>query len=168
MVCINTTSGVYAIVSIHDTEFMKTILQTDRFILREMTVEDAKDTFELNSDPEVLKYTGDIPFKDITEARSFLKSYDSYQKYGFGRWAIISKKSNNYLGWCGLKYDPQIDEYDIGFRLFKKYWNKGIATETAKACIKFGFEHFNIKTIVGRAMIENSASIQVLKKIGLN
>jgi len=143
------------------------IIETDRLYLREMTEEDAEDAYLLNLDLDVIKYTGDIPFESIEEARGFLINYDHYQKYNFGRWAVINKSTEAFLGWCGLKYTPELDEYDIGFRFFKKYWNQGFATESAKACLQLGFEKYQMTEIVGRAMTENIGSIKVLEKIGL-
>jgi len=96
-----------------------------------------------------------------------LSTYNHYEKYGFGRWAVIRKQDDVYIGWCGLKYSPQLDEVDLGFRFFKKHWNKGYATEAAKACIDYGFNHLGLKKIVGRAMNENQSSIRVLEKIGM-
>ena len=43
-----------------------------------------------------------------------------YEKYDFGRWAVIDKENDAFLGWCGLKFTPELAEYDIGFRFFKK------------------------------------------------
>jgi RimJ/RimL family protein N-acetyltransferase len=79
----------------------------------------------------------------------------------------MDKATDEYLGWCGLKYSADLNEYDIGFRFFKRYWNKGYATEAAHACLKLGFEKFNMQTIVGRAMKQNSGSIRVLQKLGM-
>lgn len=132
-----------------------------------MTIQDADSIYLLNLDADVLKYTGDKPFESIENARKFLKNYDHYNNYGFGRWAVIHKTSNKYLGWCGIKYTPDLDEYDIGFRFFKNYWNNGYATESAKACLNLGFGKYQITEIVGRAMKENIGSIKVLEKIGL-
>lgn len=146
---------------------MKIVLETERLFLREHTIDDAEYAYNLNLDPEVIKYTGDESFESIDEAQKFLLSYNHYKKYGFGRWAVINKVTQEYLGWCGLKYTPELDEYDIGYRLFKKHWNKGYASEAAIACLKIGFNKFGMKTIVGRAMKENNASIKVLQKIGL-
>lgn len=146
---------------------MKWILETERLFLREHTEEDAEQAYLLNLDPEVIQYTGDVSFKSIAEAKQFLKNYEHYKTYGFGRWAVINKSSQEYLGWCGLKYSPELKEYDIGFRFFKKYWNKDYATEAAKACLELGFTKFAMPVIVGRAMRENKASIKVLEKIGL-
>jgi ribosomal-protein-alanine N-acetyltransferase len=144
------------------------ILETERLWLREITPDDAECFYLLNSDPEVMKYTGDSPFKDVDEARRFLSQYDQYRKYGVGRWAVLKKESNEVLGWCGLKYSADLDEYDVGYRFFRSQWNKGYATESAKACIDLGFNHKNLSVIVGRAMKVNLASIRVLAKIGLS
>ncbi|MNK32875.1 Spermidine N(1)-acetyltransferase [compost metagenome] len=147
---------------------MTKILETPRLYLREMTREDAESAFLLNSDPEVLRYTGDEPFESVEETREFLEKYESYKKYGVGRWAVILTETNEYLGWCGLKYTPELDEFDIGYRLMKKYWGFGYATEAAEACLELGFKQFNMQTIVGRVMPENTSSIRVLEKIGLS
>jgi RimJ/RimL family protein N-acetyltransferase len=143
------------------------ILETTRLYLREHTADDALNAYNLNLDPEVVKYTGDVSFTSVEEAQNFLLNYDHYRKYGFGRWAVILKQTNDYLGWCGLKYTPDLDEFDIGFRLMKMHWNQGYATEAAKACLEIGFNKFNMKAIVGRAMKKNLASIKVLQKLGL-
>ena len=143
------------------------ILETERLYLREMASGDAENAYLLNLDNEVIKYTGDVPFESVEDAKQFLERYDHYKKYGFGRWAVIHKSTEEFLGWCGLKYSPDLEEYDIGFRFFRKHWNKGYATESAKACLSIGFSKYDMNRIVGRAMAKNSASIKVLEKIGL-
>lgn len=143
------------------------VLETQRLYLREMTPEDAENLYRLNLDWENIKYTGDKPFESIEEAKQFLENYTPYNVYGFGRWAVIDKVTEVFLGWCGLKYTPESDEYDIGFRLFKEHWNKGIASEAAQACIDYGISRLGLTRIIGRAMSENIGSIRVLEKIGL-
>jgi RimJ/RimL family protein N-acetyltransferase len=143
----------------------KGYLETERTILRNLTIDDAEEFYALNLDKEVLKHTGDKPFENIQAAKDFLTNYDQYKKYGVGRLAVIEKATSKFIGWCGLKYNPDKDEYDIGFRFFREYWNKGFATETAKRCIDYGFNELSIARIVGRAMKENNASIKVLEKI---
>lgn len=143
------------------------MFESKRLILRELTPEDAEQFYLLNTDPEVIRYTGDEPFESIESAKQFLEKYDQYQKYGFGRWAVILKADNSFLGWCGLKYTLEKDEVDVGFRFFRKYWNLGYATEAAQVSLETGREKFGINEIVGRAMKENLASVKVLEKIGL-
>lgn len=146
---------------------MRSIIETNRLILRELNIDDAKNFYELNLNPNVVKYTGDKAFANVTEAKKFLENYKDYKTNGFGRWAVIDKSNGEFLGWCGLKYVQQLNETDIGFRFFEKHWGKGFATESAKACLKFGFEKLKLKSIVGRAMAENIASIKVLENVGL-
>ena len=143
------------------------IIETERLYLRKMTIDDADSIYLLNLDKDVIKYTGDESFKNIENAKLFLENYNHYEKYEFGRWAVIDKNSNEFLGWCGLKYTAELDEVDIGFRFFKKFWNNGYATESGKACINYGFAKYKLTKIVGRAMKENIGSIRVLEKIGL-
>lgn len=146
---------------------MYMVLETERLYLREMNPEDAEFFYLLNLDPEVVRYTGDEPVASVADAIRFLEKYDQYTRYGFGRWAVIRKEDDEFLGWCGLKYSPELDEVDVGFRFFKKYWNRGYATESARACVEWGMDQLEVDEIVGRAMKENTASIRVLEKIGL-
>lgn len=142
-------------------------IETERTIMRKLTKEDAKDFYTLNLDDEVLKYTGDKPFENIQASIHFLTNYDQYEKYGVGRLAVIDKATTKFIGWCGLKYSKDKYEYDIGFRFYRSYWNKGYATETSKKCLDFGFNELGIEKVVGRAMKENIGSIKVLEKIGM-
>ncbi len=142
-------------------------LETKRTIMRRLTIEDANDFYGLNNDEEVLRYTGDKPFDNLQAVVDFLNDYDQYEKYGVGRFAVLDKVTLQFIGWCGLKYSQDKNEYDIGFRFDRHYWNKGFATETAKKCIDFGFEKIKIEKIVGRAMKENIGCIKVLEKLGM-
>ncbi|MFC2187547.1 GNAT family N-acetyltransferase [Peijinzhouia sedimentorum] len=143
-------------------------LETERTIMRKLSIDYAEDFYALNLDKDVLKYTGDLAFDSMEAAKIFLANYDQYEKYGVGRMAVIDKRNNKFIGWCGLKYSPEKDEYDIGFRFYKEYWNQGFATETAKKCLEFGFHNLALSVIVGRAMNANSASIKVLEKLGMS
>ncbi|MCT4178955.1 GNAT family N-acetyltransferase [Elizabethkingia anophelis] len=146
---------------------MKPILETERLLLRELNPDDAGDFFNLNENPNVIKYTGDKAFQNIDEAREFLENYQNYRLNGYGRWAVMSKENNEFVGWCGLKYNSSTDETDVGFRFFEHYWNKGFATESAGACIDYGFKNLNLNTVLGRAMQDNAASVKILEKLGM-
>lgn len=144
----------------------KIIAETDRLVLRELQVSDAADCYKLNSNPEVIKYTGDEAFESVSEAESFLKNYKAYEKTGYGRWAVIEKSTNTFIGFCGLKLDEE-NLVDIGFRFLQETWGKGYATESSIVSMKFGFENFDIDEIIGRADTKNLASIRVLEKLGM-
>ena len=143
---------------------MEYIIETTRLGLREFVMEDAESMYMLNLDAEVLRYTGDAPFGSISEARLFLANYSDYKRNGFGRWAVVLKETNETIGWCGLKLHDE-GFVDIGFRFLKKEWNKGYATESAQASLKFGFEKLGLSEIIGRVATENVGSIKVLEKL---
>ncbi|MFY8020811.1 MAG: GNAT family N-acetyltransferase [Bacteroidia bacterium] len=146
---------------------MNIIAETERLILREWTLDDAADLFRLNANPNVLKFTGDKPFKNIQEAEDLISNYEQYSKHGLGRWIVQRKIDSQFLGWCGLRYQVALKETDIGFRFLEEYWNMGFAKESAIATIKYGFEILDIKQIVARCKKENTSSIKVLQKIGM-
>lgn len=145
---------------------MSLILETERLNLREFALSDAQFLYELNSDPEVIIYTGDPPFDSLEDARQFIREYDHYQKHGYGRWAVILKSDNRFLGWCGLKYN-ELSKVDIGFRFFRKYWGIGYALESARACIKYGFEDLGLEEIIARTQTDNHRSIKLIKELNM-
>ena len=149
--------------------FMHIILETPRLILRQFTEEDAPLVLQLNSDPEVVKYVHEPILETEEQAREILISriLPQYKK-DLGRWAIHIKDNKGFIGWCGLKYRPELDEIDLGYRLSQKAWGRGFATEAAQHTLDHGFKTLKLEVITGRTHIENMASIKVLEKIGMN
>lgn len=145
---------------------MKKILETERLLLREFELSDAQAMYDLNSDPEVVRWTGDPPFDSVSQAREFLQNYKDYETNGYGRWPVIDKEKNEFVGWCGLKLNEQ-NLVDLGYRFFRKDWGKGYATESARACLGYGFLALGMDEIIGRVARQNPASGRVLEKIGM-
>lgn len=143
------------------------LIETERLRLREMTPNDAGFAFQLNSDEEVIRYTGDKSFNTVDEVRQFLSNYKDYELHGIGRWGVELKATGELIGWTGLKYLVEEDVVDLGYRFFKKEWNKGYATEASAACISYGFEHLNIKRIIAYVMEANIGSIKVAEKLNM-
>jgi len=148
---------------------MKVTLETDRLLLRPFTIDDAEAVFEFGSNREVQKLTGDPLLQSLDEATNMIEEvwYEDYKTYGYGRFATIFKPDNKIIGFAGLKFLPELDETDIGFRFLPEYWGMGLATEASEEILKFGFETLGIQRIIGIAMPENMASRRVLEKIGL-
>jgi RimJ/RimL family protein N-acetyltransferase len=148
---------------------MNIIFQTPRLILRQFTEADAPLILALNSDPEIVKYLHEPTLKDEEHAKKILVDIILPQYPNtLGRWAIHIKDNMDFIGWCGLKYRPELDEIDLGYRLMQKAWGKGFATEAAQYTLDHGFKALNLKLITGRAHIKNIASIKVLEKIGMD
>lgn len=147
---------------------MHIILQTPRLILRQFTLDDAGLLLALNSNPEVLKYLHEPLLETEEQALHVLQNIILPQyKNNLGRWAIHLKATNEFIGWCGLKYLAELDEIDLGYRLMQEFWGKGYAFEAAKHTVDYGFNQLYLKKIVGRAHIDNAASLKILEKTGM-
>ncbi|MBK8609713.1 MAG: GNAT family N-acetyltransferase [Chitinophagaceae bacterium] len=148
---------------------MHIVFQTPRLILRRFIIADAPLILTLNSDPDIVKYVHEPVLKTEEEAKKILVNIILPQyKNNMGRWAIHTRHDMEFIGWCGLKYRPLPGEIDLGYRLVKKAWGKGYATEAAQHSLDHGFNNLQIKLITGRAHIENTASFSILEKIGMN
>lgn len=141
------------------------LFKSARLGFRPFKTQDAEAFFRMNSDPEVLRYTGDLPFRNMEDCRNFIENYQAYQLWGYGRWAMIELSNNRFIGFCGFKYHEE-DYVDLGFRILRDKWHKGYATEAAKACLDYGFNALQFKEVIGRVSHENLASIRVLEKVG--
>ena len=118
---------------------------------------------------EVSKYTGDAgQVKTIEDAQRVITDvwFSDYEKYGYGRLALIEKESQELIGFCGLKYLPEFKKPDLGYRMLPQYWGKGYATESARAALDYGVNSLDMKTIMGLTFPENTSSQKVLKKLG--
>lgn len=142
------------------------IAQSKRLLLREFSEQDATGMYALNADSEVMAFTGDDPFESVEAAREFLRNYAAYRNSGMGRWAVIRKADNMFLGWCGLKKHPN-GQVDLGYRLLRKYWARGYASEAARLSLQHGFERLHLEEIIARTHAENVASIRVALKLGM-
>jgi len=146
---------------------LERVLETERFYLRRFILDDAPFLYHLNKNEKVMRYTGDVPFKNIKATEEFVKNYTHYDDYNMGRWAICDKKQGEFMGWCGLKYHPEKDYVDLGYRIVEKHWNKGIATEVSKTVLLYGFNSLHIQDIYAYVAIRNTASRKVAEKSGL-
>ncbi len=148
---------------------MHIIFETPRLILRRITLEDAPSILQLNSNPEVLKYLHEPPLEDEDHARRIITDIilPQYSLYNLGRWAMQLKTDGRFIGWCGLKWRPEIRETDLGYRLIRDHWGKGYASEAAQHTLDHGHNILKVKEITGRAHIENTASLAILQKIGM-
>lgn len=148
---------------------IRTHLETARLRLRLFTPDDVQIMFELNSDPEVIKYA-DTPAKDLDEAKQRLESgpLSDYKKYGYGRFAVELKETGEVIGFCGIKYLPEIELPEVGFRYLKEYWGRGIGTEAAQVCVDFAREDLKISKLIALIMPENIASIRLSEKLGMS
>jgi ribosomal-protein-alanine N-acetyltransferase len=144
-------------------------IETPRLLLRPFTETDAPAMLRLNSDLEVMRYVPDDPLTSVEHAAQILRDHPiaDYGKHGYGRWAVELKESGEMIGFCGLKYLEDLGEVDLGYRLIRAAWGRGLASEGAQASVRYGFEVLGLAEIIGLVVPENTASVRVLEKCGL-
>lgn len=145
----------------------KTILETPRLLLRPFTIDDVEPSYQINLDKAMTRYTNDGGVKSLEEMEETIRVnvLGDYAQHGYGRFAVVDKATGKFIGFSGLKYLSDHDEVDIGYRLAVPYWGKGLATESAKAVLEFGFNALKLQRIVGFVLPENKASIRIMEKL---
>lgn len=152
---------------------MKIYATTERLILRELLPSDDEAMFEMESDPEVHRYLGNRPKQTIEEVREVIALIrQQYIDNGIARWAAVEKATGEFVGWTGLKHikvpeNGHDDFHDVGYRLLRKHWYKGYATESTKASLRYAFEEMGLQEVIGTANVENTRSRKALEKCGL-
>jgi [ribosomal protein S5]-alanine N-acetyltransferase len=146
-----------------------TILETKRLVLREITPDDFRELYRMNSDPEIMKYVGDGSTRNHEQMLRELEMLISHytRKPGLGIWATILKDTDTFAGASGLVYYDNTPEIEIGYRMLKEHWNKGYATEASTGLLEYGFKTLRLNKIVSSAHVENHASRRVMEKIGM-
>lgn len=145
------------------------LIETPRLQLRHFEKGDVDAVLAFSSNSDVTKYTGDAGLVN-TRAQAMKVITDvwlaDYEKYGYGRYAVIHKADNKVIGFCGLKFLEDVGKTDLGYRFLPQYWGQGIGIEAAKACLQYGVEQLQIETVFAMAMPENKGSVAILQKLG--
>ena len=146
------------------------VIETQRLLLRRWQESDLDVFMLMNTDPDVMHY-----FPDTLNAEETKSFYDSIQQeiseYGYGLYAVEEKDSGCFIGFIGFHWASFEADFcpcvEIGWRLDKRYWDKGYATEGAKACLKHGFENLAFDEVVSFTAVKNAPSQRVMQKIGM-
>lgn len=152
---------------------MTIFCETPRLLLREILPTDVDGMFALDSDPEVHRYLGNHPISSKEQAEKVIAMIrQQYIDNGIGRWAVIHKASNAFLGWAGLKYvkepiNNHNNFYDLGYRFIQQYWGQGYASEAALAARNYAFAQLQVNELYAWADMQNLASRRVLEKAGM-
>ena len=146
------------------------ITETQRLIIREIDIGDARALFELYKDSEVMKYFDNRPNSVEQEKRIIQKHIeDFYKRLGFGFWALVLKDTGQVIGQSGLL--PQMvddkDETEIAYALLGEFRKKGYATEAAKSVRDYGFYVRNFDRLISIIQPANTQSKNVALRTGL-
>jgi ribosomal-protein-alanine N-acetyltransferase len=152
---------------------MNIILETKRLILKRIALSHLEDLFALRSDPEVMKYIGNGSIHTKEEVENFIKcslTSGYYEKYGLDFFSVYEKETEEFVGQAGLfhvGFDTKQSDIELAYRLHTKYWNRGYATELAKALIDYGFNKLSLPKIIAAVRPENERSRRVMEKAGM-
>ncbi|MDG2014596.1 MAG: GNAT family N-acetyltransferase [Pirellulaceae bacterium] len=145
------------------------LFETKRLLLRRFRLEDAEDAFAMNQDPKVTRFIPGESNATVEAVQQLIQTttLSDYEKYGYGRMAIIHKTDGHFMGFSGLKFLPDLQEVDLGYRLVQRDWGQGYATEAAQVVVRYGFETLGLQRIIAMAMRDNRGSIRVMQKLGM-
>jgi len=145
------------------------VLETDRLVLRHLTLNDAPFIVELLSEPSFLRFIGDRGVRSQQDARRYIMQgpIASYLKHGFGLYLVFLKETGDPIGICGLLKRDSLEDPDVGFAFLPAHWRQGYALESASAVLKYGRESLGLRRMVAITSPDNAASIGVLEKLGL-
>jgi ribosomal-protein-alanine N-acetyltransferase len=143
-------------------------IETPRLTLRPFTQDDLDSLAALNADKEVMRYIGDgNPQSTEQTAARLAAILEHRKKHGFGLWSVMEKARGEWVGFCGLQFLEDTDEVEVGYRLARRFWGVGFASEAANASLRYGFDDLSLNQIVAVVHPENHASQRVVSKLGL-
>ena len=143
-------------------------IETERLVLRMYHPKELETVYQLLSDEDVTRFYP--PGYTITREEVLAgmpRRLERWRNQGFGQLGVFAIGSGNLIGYCGLQYFDQTPEVEIYYGFFKNAWGRGLATESARAMLRFGFEKTKLDKIAAGTHPDNFASQKVLQKIGL-
>ena len=143
--------------------------QTERLIIRPMSLEDGAFILDLYNRPKFIKYIGDRQLKTVADAENYIKTrfLPQFEKLGFGNYLVITKEGNHKIGGVGIFEREGLDIVDIGFSLLDEFEGKGYAYEAALKVKAIGMDDFGLQKISAITTKNNFSSQKLIKKLGL-
>ncbi|PTX98809.1 hypothetical protein DB345_03565 [Spartobacteria bacterium LR76] len=145
-------------------------IETDRVRLRQWRKEDFAPFAALSADPEVMRYFPAPLSAEESDAYA-QRCRDLIAERGWGFWAAEEKASGEFMGFIGLHIPsaplPFMPCVEIGWRLARKWWGRGLATEGARGALEFGFRELDLDSVVSFTALVNHRSEAVMKRLGM-
>jgi RimJ/RimL family protein N-acetyltransferase len=147
-------------------------IETEKLLLRGWREENVEPYARLCADPEVMRYIGGGATMTREQSeRQIWQFVRHWEEHGFGLWAMEEKATGAFVGFVGLAHQEDWTEgphkTEVGWRLAREFWGRGLATEGAKASVAYGFEKLGLEGIISIIQPENTASRRVAEKAGL-
>ena len=148
------------------------MIETERLLLRGWRDGDVEPYARLCADPEVMRFIGDGSTLTLEQSAEQISRFlRHWEERGFGLWALEERESGAFVGFAGLVHQEEWTEgehrTEVGWRLDRAFWGRGLATEAAKASVSHGLEHIGLERIIRIIQPDNGASRRVAEKAGL-
>jgi RimJ/RimL family protein N-acetyltransferase len=149
---------------------MTDICKTERLILRRLSLEDVPALTKILSDPEVMKYSVNGVCDEVATRKFIEWCLSCYESHGVGPLALIDKMDSELIGFCsaGPEMVVDVEEMNLGYRLARRYWNRGLASEAARAVLNYVFREKKFNSVVVIIEPEHVASLKVAEKVGFS
>jgi [ribosomal protein S5]-alanine N-acetyltransferase len=142
------------------------LVETERLFIRQWVPDDWKRFRPLGTDPRVLEYLTTKPWSDERIRRFINKGIEVAKTRGWVLWPVIHREDAVLIGCCGFS-DEFPPDVEIGWRFLPEYWGRGLATEAARAVMRYGFDTFRFERLVSVTHHANRRSIRVMEKLGM-
>jgi RimJ/RimL family protein N-acetyltransferase len=142
------------------------VLETERLILRHLTLDDVDDLWQILGDPKAMRYYP-APFTRAQTEGWIRHALTSYAQHEVGLWAVIRKEGQRFLGDCGLTVQPVEGgtDLEIGYHIIRRYQGQGFATEAAYACRDYAFAVLKAPRVISIVDLQNRPSRRVAEKV---
>jgi ribosomal-protein-alanine N-acetyltransferase len=138
------------------------VIETERLLLRKVSMDDAEDVFFLRTNEEAMKYINKPKLLSIDDAKELIKKMNVPDRI---QWGITLHSANKIIGTIGYhKIEKEHYRAEIGYMLDPQYWNTGLMSEALAKAIDFGFTKMNLHSIEAIINPGNKASRMILKK----
>lgn len=143
-------------------------LETERYMLRAVTLEDAPDIFHILSDPRVMRYLARQPMTSLEEAVQRVQSHHTtFQNQEGIIWGVASREGGQLIGTCVFWHlNKEHFRAEVGYILGAEWWGQGVMTEAVSAVLTFGFTTMGLHSVEAQLDPENDASRRLLEKLG--
>jgi RimJ/RimL family protein N-acetyltransferase len=150
---------------------MSNELRTERLLLRRWRESDRLPFQQINADPGVMEFFPEPLTTDASDAL-FDRAREHFDRHGFGPFAVELIQTSTFIGFIGLSVPSFVAHFmpavEIGWRLAFEHWGKGLATEGARAALRYAFETLRVEEVVSFTVPANLRSRRVMEKLGMS
>lgn len=141
------------------------VLETERLILRPLSIDDLDAVFKWAGDSRVNKYMIYPLYKSPEDGKCWLESlYQDEKKLDYG---FILKETGELIGSGGLYYHEDIDVWSIGYNIAYNHWHHGYTLEAINRILEYAQEKYEVHVLAGTFAVENNGSRRVMEKLGM-